>query len=151
MGRSKDKAGTTDVPGPLSAFVGLYESTLAEQGYAPITRVHLRRQVVQLSKWLEASGLTVGDLSVECIGEFVAASRAAGHGRSGQGLRLLLKVLAGQGAPPEGQAVLAGSRTEELLLSFRAYLDHERGLAASTAGAYVERAHRFLEGLPGGA
>jgi hypothetical protein len=54
MGRSKDKAGTTEVPGPLSAFVGLYESKLAELGYAPLTRVHLRRQVVHVAPpaWL---------------------------------------------------------------------------------------------------
>jgi len=47
--------------------------------------------------------------------------------------------------------VTAGSATGTLLASFGTYLVGERGLAGSTAAAYVERARRFLAGcLAGG-
>ena len=44
-----------------------------------------------------------------------------------------------------GPQVMAGYLNSALLASFRDYLLTERGLALSTARAYVLRAHRFLD------
>ena len=107
--------------------------------------------MANLSRWMEARGLGPRDLSRERAREFTAARRAAGR-RSGRSLRSLapvLTALAGAGAlapdPPAGPA----SEQERLLAAFGQYLRCERALAAGTAGAYVARAGRFLDGLGG--
>jgi hypothetical protein len=49
--------------GPLAPFADAYSAELRKRGYTPLSTVNELRQVGRLSRWLEASGLGVADLS----------------------------------------------------------------------------------------
>lgn len=141
------------VSGPLAAFVGDYSGELAARGYRPLTVVNELRQVRRLSAWLEAGGLSAGDLNARRVEEFLDWQRAGGRFRaewSRPGLQVLLEVLRGLGAVGDELAAEA-SPAEVLLGSFAGYLRSERGLTDATIRNYVRDAHVFLDGLgPGG-
>jgi site-specific recombinase XerD len=137
----------------LGPFADAYREKLEERRYSRLSAVNLQRQVAQLSCWLAAEGMSVGQLSEACIEAFLAVQRASGGNRSSvsrPGLLCLLELPAEQGVvsaavPP------APSPTEALMGSFQSYLLAERGLAAGTVRGYVDRAGRFVAGLgPGG-
>jgi integrase/recombinase XerD len=139
------------VTGPLAPFADGLRQDLARQGYALDTvtdHVHL---LADLSGWLAGRGLGAADLTGEAAGEFLRARRAAGQrtGVSGRalapGLGYLRRV---QAVPPPGQPVPA-TPLEELLASYRQYLEAERGLSAGTVRHYLRYARAFLAGLPG--
>ncbi len=99
---------------------------------------------------MQASGLAANDLTTVRIEEFLVMRRATRDPRncSFSGLAVLLAVLLEQGVVTEIVAPPEKSAHELVLAKFYAYLRGERGLAAGTAGAYVERARRFLAGCP---
>jgi len=139
--------------GPLAPFAVVCSAELRERGYTPLTTVNQLRQVAGFSRWLQARGLSEGDVSGERVDEFLAWRRAAGCARSGMsrpGLICLLEVLDGLGVlgsePPAPEA----SPLDLLLSSFERYLVSERGLAAGTIVGYVAHARWFLEGLGSG-
>jgi site-specific recombinase XerD len=136
--------------GPLVPFADGYSAELRERGYTPLTAVNQLRQVGRLSRWMEAGGVSVAELSRVRVDEFLAWQRAAGcHGSqvSRPGLVCLLEVLRGLGVlAPETPAV-AGSPIDQLLLSFERYLVSERGLAPGTIVGYVMHARWLVEGL----
>jgi len=68
--------------GPLAPFADAYRLELRERGYTPLTTVNQLRQVARLSRWLEASGLTVAQLS-GWLRKFVGCRQAAFGRRSG--------------------------------------------------------------------
>jgi len=151
MNRGFSEVGKVRVRGPLAEFAPLVAAEAREYGYTPLTAASVLRLMANLSRWMEARGMSAQDLSRERAREFTAARRAAGH-RSGRSLRSLAPVLAalaraGVLAPdsPAGPA----SGQERLLAAFGQYLRCERALAAGTAGAYLGRARRFLAGLGG--
>ncbi|MCA1673450.1 MAG: site-specific integrase, partial [Actinobacteria bacterium] len=150
MARPVSRVSRVLVTGPLAAFADAYGLELKERGYTPLTAVNQLRQVARLSRWFEANGLTVAELSSERVEEFRAFQRAGGRHRaswSRPGLLCLLDVLRGLGVlAPEGPAV-AASPTEVLLACFERYLLAERGLAAGTVRGYVRHARRLVEGL----
>ena len=126
--------------GPLAPFAVVYGLELKKRGYTPLTTVNQLRQMARLSRWVEASGLTVAELTGERIDEFLAFQRAGGRHRSSwsrPGLMCVLDVLGGLGMlvaeEPSAQAV---SPTEVLLASFERYLLTERGLAAGGPRVY---------------
>ena len=139
--------------GPLVPFADAYSAELRERGYSRLSIVNELRQVGRLSRWLEAEGLSVADLSDGCIEQFLAWQRAGGRHRcqwSRPGLACLLEVLRGLEVLAAEDAAAAGSPVDLLLASFERYLLAERGLAAGTASGYVRHARRFLDGLPAG-
>ena len=136
--------------GPLVPFAEAYSAELRARGYTPLTVVVELRQVVRLSRWLEASGLSAAELSVERVEEFLVWQRAGGRYRSEwsrPGLICLLDVLHGLGVLAAETPVVASSPIDLLLLSFEQYLVSERGLAAGTIVGYVAHARWFLDGL----
>jgi len=136
--------------GPLAPFAVAYGLELKKRGYTPLTSVNQLRQVARLSRWVEASALTVGELASERIDEFLAVQRAGGHHRaawSRPGLLCLLDVLAGLGVVVAEEPARAASPTDVLLASFERYLLTERGLVAGTVRGYVRHARRFVDGL----
>ena len=151
MRRGMSEVSKVRVRGPLAEFAPLVEEEARHYGYTPLTTAGVLRLTANLSRWMEARGLGAGDLSAERAQEFTAARRAAGRrrGRSLRSLAPVLTALAGAGVlaadPPSGP----GSEQERLLAAFGQYLRCERALAAGTAGAYVTRAGRFLDGLGG--
>ena len=139
--------------GPLVPFAEAYSAELLERGYTPLTTVNQLRQVAGLSRWMEAGGVSVAELSGERVEEFFACRRAAGCRRSGMsrpGLICLLEVLRGLGVLAGEPAALARSPIDLLLASFERYLVFERGLAAGTIVGYVTHARWLVEGLGSG-
>ena len=150
MARPASRVCRVLMTGPLVPFADWYSAELRERGYTPLTAVNQLRQVGRLSRWMEAGGVSVAELSLVRLDEFLAWQRAAGcHGSrvSRPGLVCLLDVLRGVGVlAPETPAV-AGSPIDQLLLSFERYLVSERGLAPGTIVGYVMHARWLVEGL----
>jgi integrase/recombinase XerD len=153
MARPTSRVSRVLMTGPLAPFADDYSLELRKRGYTRRSVVNELRQVVRLSGWLEAKGLTAAGLSAERVEEFLAAQRASGRHRaqwSRPGLVCLLEVLRGQGVLAAEEPARAASPEERLLASFERYLLVERGLTAGTIRGYVGQARRFL-GDPSGA
>jgi site-specific recombinase XerD len=137
----------------LGPFADAYREKLEERGYSRLSAVTLRRQVAQMSRWLEAEGRGVEQLSEERIETFVSLQRVRVRGRfslSRPGLLCLLELLRELGVV-SSPVRPAPSPTEALMDSFGRYLLAERGLTAGTVRGYVAQATRFVDGLaPGG-
>jgi integrase/recombinase XerD len=153
MGRPVSRVSRVLVAGPLAAYAEAYEAELGRRGYTRRTSVNLLRQVVRLSRWVEANGFAVGELTGERIDEFLAFQKATGRHRaswSRPALVCLLDVLSGLGVLRPATTARVDSPTELLLTSFQGYLLGERALTAGTVRGYVIHARRFLDGLPPG-
>jgi integrase/recombinase XerD len=146
MGRPTSKVSKVVVVGSLAPFAEGFKARLGELGYTPLSAVNSMRLMVHLSRWLDARGLRAADLSNARVEQYFRERRADGYlsSRSPRSLAVLLELLHSQGvlAAEEPPAPCSGS--EALLVSFQNYLLVERGLAPSTALAYVLRARRFL-------
>ena len=132
------------VSGPLAVHAAGFAGFLAEAGYAPLSAANQVRLLAHLSRWAEGRGLCPGDLTGERLGEFLAARREAGYTcwLSERGLAPLTAFLRGLGAVPAAEPpALAG-----VLGRYRAYLETERGLAASTVRYCTAEARGFLAG-----
>ena len=139
--------GRVHISGPLEAYVEGFEVELARLGFAPASVVNQLHLVAHLSRWLDADGLGVGDLTVGRVEMFLGERRASYSALfSPRALRPLLGWLAASGliaaevtSPrlPEDPAVLG---------RFEEYLRSERRLQAITTAAQVSRVRRFLNG-----
>jgi site-specific recombinase XerD len=141
------------VAGPLASFVESYSVELRRRGYTERSVVGALRQVGRLSRWLEAGGISVGELSRERVEQFLVWQRGQGRHRcqwSRPGLVCLLEVLDGLGVRGAEAPASACSPVGVLLLSFERYLVSERGLVPGTIVGYVSHARWFLEGLGSG-
>ncbi len=139
------------VTGPLAPFAEDYRRELRERGYTERSAVNQLRQAARFSCWLQASQLSVPELSAGRVEVFLGWQRAVGRHRSQwsrPGLACLLDVLRELGVLGAGEPARADSPAEVLLAGFGRYLAAERGLAAGTVRGYVGHARRFLEGLP---
>ena len=136
------------VSGPLAEYAAGFAAYLAGTGYTPLPAANQVRLLARLGRWLEDRGLAAGELTGQRVQEFLAVRRAAGYTcrLSERGLAPLLGFLRGLGAVPEpGRAAPAGA-AEVLLDRYRAYLEAERGLAASTVRYCTDEARGFLAG-----
>jgi integrase/recombinase XerD len=153
VARPSSRVSRVLVAGPLASFVESYSVELRRRGYTERSAVGALRQVGRLSRWLEASGLSAGELSRERVEQFLVWQRAQGRHRcqwSRPGLVCLLDVLDGLGVRRAEAPAPASSAIDVLLSSFERYLVSERGLAAGTIVGYVSHARWFLEGLGSG-
>jgi len=103
------------------------------------------RDLGQVGVWLSAEGLESAQFDEERASAFLAARRRAGHRRvPGQrAMRPLLTYLREAGVVPAQKLTL--SPLGELLGQYRAWMVHERGLAAMTVLRYENTARRFLQ------
>jgi len=148
MDGPKTKVSRVRVLGPLAPFVAAFAAKLRDAGYTALSAVNQTRLVAHLSRWLEANGLGVGDLTDARIQAFLQSRRARGCTWSitREALRPLLELLRELEALPPPEIPVADSPVDVILARFRRYLLEERGLAATTADAYVYRARRFVVG-----
>ncbi len=153
MDRPISRVSKVVVAGPLAPFADAFRSRLGELGYTALTTVNVMRLMADLSRWLDAGGLTVADLTSTRVEQYVHERRAAGRtgSSSPRSLAALLGLLGSLGVLPAEQPAPPCSALEVLLASFRGYLLVERALAPLTAAAYVDRARRFLTGCAAGA
>lgn len=152
MGRPASKVARVQVTGPLAPFAAGFRARLRGSGYTPLSAVNAMRLMVHLSRWLDANGLGVADLTTEQVERYAATRRAGGYtsARLARSVAPIVAMVADAGVlVPEVPAVPM-SEPERLLAAFERHLLGERALAASTAAAYVARARRFLEGFAGG-
>jgi integrase/recombinase XerD len=148
-GQAHEQGQQVLMTGPLVPFADAYRAELYRRGYTVRSAVCELRQVARFSRWLEAGGLTVADVSEARVEEFLAWQRVEGRYRSHwsrPGLRRLLDVLRGLGVL-SAEGVAPGSPTDVLLGRFERYLLVERGLAAGTVALYLACVRRFVEGL----
>lgn len=71
MTTPKSKVITVRVVGPLAAYAQAFRSLLTECGYTPLTRVNHVQVMTHLSKWLQARGLGIRDLSTCVVEEYL--------------------------------------------------------------------------------
>lgn len=142
----KRKVDTVRVEGPLAPYVSEFESRLAACGYTLGTRVSHLWVMAHLSRWLQGRQWGVLDLTGARVDEFFCERRAAGYASlcSRASMALLLEVLVSHGARLGEEPTEPASDVDALLARFSRFLGEERGLASSTAAAYVLRARRFL-------
>ena len=139
------------VPGPLGPFAAGFVDDLWRQGFRPVTVGKHVALLAGLSSWLAAEGVAASGLSSEVAERFCAARRAAGHRTrvTIKALDPLLGYLRGLGVvPPASRPAYAGP-VEELLSSFRRYLEQERGLVPAAARGYVEKVRPFVARFEG--
>jgi integrase/recombinase XerD len=134
------------VSGPLVAFADGFLLDLIEQGYRlwPAQR-HLEF-LASVSRWMEAEGLGVEELTSRAVERFVAERRRVGYRSSvsPKSLRPLLGYLGRLGVRPAGDAE-PPTAVDRRLAEFRRYLLMERGVTPGTVGVYEPVARLFLE------
>ena len=135
------------VRGPLEPHVTGFAEGLLRQGYSRSSAEQHLCFIAHLDRWMEASGLGLGELSGTMIERYLAERRSAGYVeyRSLKALGPLLDFLAPLGVLPVPSSVAPG-RVEELLARYRDYLRVERGLTAGTARGYVDAVRPFVAG-----
>jgi integrase/recombinase XerD len=130
--------------GPLAPFAQGYERWLVERGFRQETVRARLSQFADVSMWLESEGLSVEELGLRRMEEFLAARRAAGFVKlaATSSLRLPAAYLRGLDVLP-ADVRLAGP-VDRLLAEYRRYLVLERGLASTTIDGYESVARGFL-------
>jgi integrase/recombinase XerD len=139
------------VSGPLAQSAAGFGVFLAEAGYTPLSAVNQVRVLAHLSRWMEGRGFGPGELDGERLGQFLAARREAGYTcwLSERGLAPLTAFLRGLGVVPAAVPAVPAGPADVLLGRYRAYLEAERGLAASTVRYCTREARGFLAGREG--
>lgn len=135
------------VQGPLEGHAQAFAAELVRQGYMAASVGQQLRLVADLSRWLAAEGLGIGDLTDVVTERFLTARRAGGRNylRSAKALKPLLGFLGELGLmPPPFPPVLGPG--EALLARYRDYLLSERGLGVATARGYVDAVRPFVAG-----
>jgi integrase/recombinase XerD len=136
------------IHGPLTEHAGGFEAELSRLGFTAASIVNQFYLLAHLSRWLEAEGIRLGDLTVLQVDAFLAQRKATHTALfTRKALQPLLGWLAGSGIikaeaaapplPPEGPTVL---------VQFERYLLTERRIGVATTEAYVVRVRRFLTG-----
>lgn len=138
------------VEGPLAPFADGLRGYLAAGGYALDTvrdHVHL---LAELSGWLSARDMTVGDLTESVAEEFLRARRATGLriGVTERALAPTLRYLRSLQAVPQPSPRAPVTFQEALLEQYRRHLAGERGVTEGTIKHYLRCARAFLQRLP---
>lgn len=139
-------AGTRRYAARLAARVEGYRSWLEQRGYTPLTIRNMLKDLGQVGRWLEQTGVEVGQLDEQRMLDFLAARRSAGgRGVPGQrAMRPLLSYLREAGLVPA--PVPVATPVALLLQEYRRWMVAERGLAPMTVLRYERTARHFLDG-----
>jgi site-specific recombinase XerD len=144
-----NKPSRVRLSGPLVPYAAGFRAELESQGYRREPVADQLRLMAHLSRWMQAGGLAVDQLSPERTEEFLAARRQAGYTLwlSAKGLAPLLNHLRRLGALLVPDPVVP-SPAEELKARYKAYLLCERGLGEASVVGYLHVARLFLEARP---
>ena len=135
--------------GPLQEFGPGFVGELERLGYSLLGATLQVRLMARASRWMQAEGLTPGELTDEVVDRFLAERRAAGRRdyatpRAMAPMLVYLRVL---GVVPSASPSEPSTRAEELGQRFGRYLTVERGLAEGTVTGYVDAVRPFLAEL----
>lgn len=135
------------VTGPLAQYAEGFRRELTGLGYRPNAACNQLQLMAHLSRWLDANGVAVEDVSAARVAEFLAHRRAEGYTLwlSAKALAPLLGFLREQGVVPAVAEPGPVGDVEQLLVDYRGYLISERGLAESTIAGYLTVAKLFVE------
>jgi integrase/recombinase XerD len=133
------------VSGPLLSFAEGFRTQLVEQGYTPCSVQFQLQLLAHLSRWMEAGGVVVGEVSPAMVERFLAERRQQGYASriSVKGMRPLLGYLDGLGVLVAAAGVVP-TPVDRLVGEFCRYLREERGLVAGSVELYARIARRFL-------
>ena len=131
---------------PSDALLRDFESGLLQQGYKPSTVLRKKRLFADLNDWLQAQGLSAGDLSYELADRFLFDRRSAGYARHKtlETLRPILDYLHLLQLVPPLEAPGSEDPTSVILDRYRLFLTAERSLATVTALRYIDCLRPFL-------
>jgi site-specific recombinase XerD len=129
----------------MGPFIDDFEVWLLDLGYASGTIHNMLKRVNQLGRWMNAEGLDASQLSSASILEFVSAVRSDGQRRVPTvrsfgpllGFLVSTEILAAVDA-------MTPTPFEALIIEYREWMIHDRGLAAPTVWRYERLARRFL-------
>jgi integrase/recombinase XerD len=136
--------------GPLVEHAGGFRAGLEAQGYRRNAVADQLRVMAHVSRWLDAEGLDLADLTPTEMERFLAARREEGYTLwlSVKGVAPLVDYLRNVGVVPLSEPLIAVTPAERCLATFRAYLVDERGLAEGTVVADIHIAGLFLATRP---
>lgn len=139
-------AGTRRKPGAMGPFIDDFEVRLLNLGYTPNTVRNTLKEVGQLGRWMSAKGLDASHLTSASLLEFATAARSDGRRRipTVRSFRPLLDFLASTKVLAVVD-VVTPTPVEALIIEYRRWMTHERGLAAPTVLRYENLARRFLQ------
>ncbi len=134
------------VTGPLAEYAVGFRQELARRGYTPNSASNQLQLMAHTSRWLGSAGLGAAELGLGRVEEFLAHRREAGYTLwlSAKAMVPMLGYLRGLGVVPTPATVGPATEAEELQERYRAYLVHERALAAATVVSYLHVARLFL-------
>lgn len=132
---------------PCDVLLQNFEGELLQQGYKPSTVLRKKRLFADLNDWLQAQGLSAGDLSYELADRFLFDRRSAGYARHKtlETLRPILDCLHRLKLAPPLEAPVPEGPASVILERYRRFLTVERSLVAATVNRYIDRLHPFLE------
>jgi site-specific recombinase XerD len=136
--------------GPLAPFQDAIWTDLIARGYAPLSANNLLRVAAHVSRWLDAEGLSPGDLTCDRIGAFLSQRIECGYTcwRTARGLEPILRPLRAQGVVPRaGASPVNDSPLAGLLREYETFLVEERGVTSLTAARCLRTARRFFSAL----
>lgn len=137
---------TRGTTGPLEPFRDGFRRSLIAEGYSP-KRVELHLALLShLSGWLGERSLGSADLTVAVAEEFFDYRRRRYSWlTTPRSLSPLLRFLHSVDVAPVGrQQPVSASPAEELMDSYRWYLQQQRGLAAGSIALYVAQIRRVV-------
>ena len=131
---------------PCDVLLQDFEGELLQQGYKPSTVLRKKRLFADLNDWLQAQGLSAGDLSYELADRFLFDRRSAGYARhkTHETLRPILNYLYRLKLTPPLEAPVPEGPASVILDRYRLFLTAERSLATVTALRYIDCLRPFL-------
>jgi integrase/recombinase XerD len=130
--------------GPLADHREALCHELRRRGYTALSATNVLRVAAHLSRWLQASDLSLSELTGERIEAFFKARRRCGYTQflTPRALKSVLPYLESQA----GKSLAAPSQARGALLeAYVRYLHGERSLTVSTVYAYAAIAQQFLD------
>lgn len=125
------------VVGPMEEYAPAVAAEMVRVSYTSSSAEQHMAFVAHLSRWMLAGNLSVGDLTVEVLGQYFASRRAAGYTnyRSVKSARVLCRVLASNEVVVS--STIEPTASQLVLGRFGDYLTRVKNLAAGTITVYT--------------